>query len=131
MKVQIKSHIFIFFILLGNYIWAQNIDYKFPLNKIGIKIKKPKNYFLLTPENVKDLKVKLYSLIDICNDSKLALDNAINNPNYQVLINENNYNEVTTFIRFPKSPVGKEIPESMQKKSKNIVIHSKIQRLKL
>jgi tetratricopeptide (TPR) repeat protein len=104
--------------LLGNYIWAQNIDYKFPLNKIGIKIKKPKNYFLLTPENVKDLKVKLYSLIDICNDSKLALDNAINNPNYQVLINENNYNEVTTFIRFPKSPVGKEIPESMQKKIK-------------
>ncbi len=97
---------------------AQEHLYKFPLYKIGVKIIKNKNYYLLTPENVKELKDKLYSTIDICSESKIALDNVIKNPNYQVLINENNYNEITTFIRFPKFPVNKELPELLQKKLK-------------
>ena len=108
----------IFFLVIFLSTEAQEDVYKFPLYKIGVKIQKPKNYYLLTPENVKELKDKLYSIIDVCDESKIALEFSIKNPNYQVLINENNYNEITTFIRFPKFPVDKELPELLQKKLK-------------
>jgi len=133
-RMKIQSYIIILLLLISNSLSAQKVEYKFPLNKIGIKIKKPQNYYLLTPENVKELKDKLYSIIDVCSESKIALDNAIKNPNYQVLINENNYNEITTFIRFPKFPVDKELPELLQKKLREhcySIKNSKIENLSM
>jgi tetratricopeptide (TPR) repeat protein len=132
--MKIKFYNFIFFILLSNCLLAQKVDNKFPLKKIGIKINKPQNYYLLTPENVMELKAKLYSLINVCSESKIALDNAMKNPNFQVLINENSYNEVTTFIRIPKFPVDKELPELLQKTLKEhcySIKNSKIENLSM
>ena len=132
MKIQLYIFILLFYFSYSSS--AQEVDYKFPLNKIGIKIKKSKNYSLLTPENVKELKDKIYSLIEVCNESKIAIDIAMKNPNYQVLINDNNYNEITTFIRFPKFPVDKELPELLQKKLKEhcySIKNSKIENLSL
>lgn len=133
MKLQ-SCLIIILHILMINSLSAQKVDNMFQLNKMGIKINKPQNYYLLTPENVKQLKDSLYAKIDVCSEAKIALDNAFRNPNYQVLINEKNYNEITSFIRFPKFPVDKEFPEILQKKLKEhcySIKNSKIENLSL
>lgn len=133
-RVKFPLYIIILLLLLSNALSAQNVEYKFPLNKIGIKIKKPRNYYLLTPENVKELKDKVFNIIDVCSESKIAFEIAMKNPNYQVLINENNYNETTTFIRYPKFPVDQKLPKLFQEKLKEhcySIKNSKIENLSM
>lgn len=91
---------------------------KFPLYKTGIKIDKPENYFLLTPENVNELKRNILGIIEVCESSKVSLEKAILNPNYQVLWNENNYNEFISFVKFPHFNVNRNTTQSLKEKLK-------------
>jgi tetratricopeptide (TPR) repeat protein len=102
-----QSYFLAILILISHTSLAQNTSEKFRLNRIGIKIQKPKNYLLLTPETVKQLKEKYFSYIDICSELKSALDITIKNPNCQTLMNEENNNETMTFTRYPKFEVNK------------------------
>lgn len=95
-----------------------NVKSQFQLNKIGITIKKPDGFFLLTTESINELKKEIYGLVNVCDESKISLKNAITNPNYQVLLNSKNYNEIICFIKFPKFNPNKEAPALLQKKVK-------------
>ena len=134
-KVSVKTILFFAIYFISCFtIKSQPYDNRFPLYKMGIKVQKEGNYFLLTPEKIKELKDSYYRLIDVCEDSKLALDMAIKNPNYQVLINEYNYNEIITFIKFPQFPFDKDFPEFLQNKLREncySIKDSKIENLSL
>jgi hypothetical protein len=113
--MKIKIYLLLLIISFFNNLSAEDDDQKFPLNKIGIKIKKPINYFLLTSENVNKFRKELINRIDVCNESKLAVEQIINNSNYQILVNENNYNETITFNRL-SSPADGNLDDLLREK---------------
>jgi tetratricopeptide (TPR) repeat protein len=115
-NMNCKSYLFIIIILIGKSVLSQNIDNNFPLFKIGIKVPKATNYYLMTTENVRDLKNKAFEVINVCSESRNILTNAMMNPNYQVLINQNDLNELIVFIKLPKFDIDKNFPEFLKKK---------------
>ena len=102
-----KTKLFLILFFLPFTIQA-NLE-KFPLYDIGIKFDKPETYFLMTPENVNALRKENFSIVSVCEASKKILELALSNPNYNVLINEKNYNETITFIKLPHYEVNQEI----------------------
>jgi hypothetical protein len=108
MKIKLLA----FFFLCHLTILAS--DSKFPLYKIGVKIDKPKNYFLLSTDEVKELKKEILSITDVCEYSKVSLDRVVENPNYQILLNDDNFNETIAFIKHSNMPVNKEFSKSLK-----------------
>jgi len=115
-----KTCLILLLIILSSCVFvnAQKTDCRFPLYKIGIKIQKPENYYLLTTEKVKEFKRNSFNNINVCNDSELTLENALKNPDYQIIVNENDLNDLIMFIKFPKTQIDKKIPEILQEKWK-------------
>lgn len=105
LNYSIMKPLLVLFFLLNisnTEIFAQSKLNKFPLFKIGIKINKPSNYYLLTQDNLRELKDKMLSIVDICGNSKSALGASFQNNNYQAIMNDSNYNSITTFMKYPK-----------------------------
>jgi tetratricopeptide (TPR) repeat protein len=111
-----KCNLFLLLLIVPFTVKANPL--KFPLYKIGVKFDKPETHFLLTPEKVNILKKEIFVIVKVCEASKKSLEEALSNPNYQVLLNENNYNEIITFVKFPHFEVTQEIPESLKERLK-------------
>jgi tetratricopeptide (TPR) repeat protein len=111
-----KTKLFLILFFLPFTIQA-NLE-KFPLYDIGIKFDKPETYFLMTSENVNALRKENFSIVSVCEASKKILELALSNPNYNVLINEKNYNETITFIKLPHYEVNQEISQFLKEKIK-------------
>ncbi len=111
-KVRLKLHFFLLFI---PFTLQANIV-KFPLYRIGVKFDKPGTYYLLTPENVNKIKKDLFSIVDVCEGSKKSFEKTFSNPNFQVILNERNYNEIITFTKFPHFTVSKEISGTLKER---------------
>lgn len=113
MKIK---HLILFFILFSHYntIAKQPYD-KFPLNKIGIKIKKEKNYILLTSDYLNEIKNDSLVFFNLCQEAKDAVINTISNPNFQAIINVNDFNENITFLKTTKTTITLNTVKSAQK----------------
>nr|MBK9653145.1 hypothetical protein [Bacteroidota bacterium] len=112
--MKVSLYILLLFQSFSCILSAQKVEYKFPLYKIGIKVKKPANYFLLTPDKTSLLRDSLRSMINVCIDDKIVFDSAALNPNYQVLLNDSNFRETYTFVRMPLISVDTTLSSSFQ-----------------
>ena len=111
-----KFKLFLLLLLLPLVLKA-NLE-KFPLFRIGIKINKPSSYFLLTPETVNLIKREISGIVNVCEASRVSIEKALSHSGFQMLLNENNYNELTSFVIFPRFNVNPEISQSLKIKLK-------------
>lgn len=105
----------IFFLIFSFLLNAQN---KFPLNKIGIKFEKPLDFVLLTSANVHQIKMDISEMYNYCENSRIALERAITNPRWQVLLNVKDLNETITFVQLPFIEINNENINSIKEKIK-------------
>lgn len=116
-EMKISKFILFAIIFLSNSITAQDSHRWFPLYRIGIEVLKEDVYYLLTPENVSQLKNELV-LIDVCDETRVSVEKFMNNRDYQVFMNEEDVNEVITFFVFPHFTFGDDMAELLQRKLK-------------
>lgn len=106
----------IFIISFSIFSFFLNAQSKFHLNKIGVKIEKPSDFVLLTSTNIHQIKKDISGMYNYCENSRIAVEQALSNPHWQVLLNNNDFNETITFVKVPFMKINIESIDAIKEK---------------
>jgi tetratricopeptide (TPR) repeat protein len=82
---------------------------------VNLKFEKPNNYIIVSKDNLNQLKNEILSNFQVCESSKISLQKSLLNPNYEVLVNANDYNETITLVQFPNFDVKVDISQKLKR----------------
>lgn len=107
--------IFILLVLCSHFCFATNL---IELKKVGIKITVPNNFIRISSDQVESYKKKIENSINICEGTKQALDKALSNPDFELVLNTLDLNESIFVVKFPKLEIDKILINDIKNKIK-------------